>query len=171
MTLEESAMVKLLFSTEFKKEKFEKLLKDKFKIEADEKLDIKEVKYTNVLSAYLHGSGFEVKQIFKSSKRLIDPDKVEKWEWNIKAIEKGVHKINVELYTYFYIKGSEKPYCLKTYEKQIEIKVTTSQKIWKFIKGNWQWSFTAIIIPVFIWGVRRFMRWRRGKKDKIPYDY
>lgn len=170
MTLKESALVKLYFSTELKKEKFVKILKDKYKIETDENLDIKDVKYTNILSAYLHGSGFEIKQIFQSNKRLINMEKVEKWEWKIKAVEKGVHFINVELYTYFYIGKNEKPYCLKTYEKQIEIKVSTSQKIGKFVKDNWKWSSTFILIPLFVWGVRQFMKCRKKKKDRIPYD-
>jgi hypothetical protein len=54
--------------------------------------------------------------------------------------------------------GTESTYTVQTFERVLEIDVAWSDRVSGFLSGNWQWLWTAILLPVGAWLLQRRRR-------------
>jgi hypothetical protein len=50
------------------------------------------------------------------------------------------------------------PRVIRTFEETIAVNVTLSQRVSSFFANNWQWLWTAILIPIIGWLISRRRR-------------
>jgi hypothetical protein len=91
-------------------------------------------------------------------------DALLKWSWVIKPKKEGVGNISVTLSALVDVNERETPLVLKTYEREIEVDVTTPQVWWRFMKENlpWLWAPLAAIAA----GIWAAVAWLSGRSEK-----
>ena len=72
-----------------------------------------------------------------------------KWSWQVTPLETGNLSLHLSMLAQITVEGKETPYVIQTFDKNIEVEVTASQRIEDFIKENWKWAWGALIIPLF----------------------
>jgi hypothetical protein len=81
------------------------------------------------------------------------------WNWEIHPKEQGQHRLHLTLTALLETDGRSTPRAIRTFSKNIEVNVTTTQQIGIFVKNNWQWLWAAILVPIAGW------LWKRRKKQ------
>jgi hypothetical protein len=85
---------------------------------------------------------------------------VPRWTWEVSAkddFDGGPQYLDLSLYAQLQIENTNTPISLRTYNRTIEVKITTYQRTVRFVAGNWQWLWTAILVPVgtYMWNRKR----------------
>jgi hypothetical protein len=62
----------------------------------------------------------------------------------------------------FDVDGTRTSRVIRTFDKEIAIKVTWQQKSWTFLKSYWQWLWAAVLVPIIGWLWKK----RKGRKNK-----
>jgi len=83
------------------------------------------------------------------------------WEWHVTAKKPGKYKLSLTIEIESDINGVRLQRAVKTYEEDIVVDVSTWKTIKEFFTSNWQWLWTALVIPIagYIW-----KRWKAKKK-------
>ena len=55
--------------------------------------------------------------------------------------------------------GKETPYDVRTFEARVSVFVTPTTRVRDFVAANWQWLWTALVVPVFLW-------WRKRRTEQ-----
>lgn len=126
------------------------------------------IKISDQMDATLTGSGFKITSITPSQQviSLIEPTI---WKWEIKPIEKGKQNIYLTINIIITVDGDNLTRTVKTFEREIQIKVTAVQSVSRFFKDNWQWLW-ATLIPVAggIWKFIKYRKKRKASKSQKP---
>jgi hypothetical protein len=81
------------------------------------------------------------------------------WNWTVTPIRSGDHKLSVVIST---IKnGISKDI---VYQNTVKVKINVGNQIAFFWKSYWQWTFSTLLIPIFLYF------WKRRKKSKEVED-
>jgi hypothetical protein len=116
------------------------------------------IKVSDRMEARLSGYMFQITAITREIQAVSKLQKTE-WKWEIHPKKEGKHKLHLTLTALLEIDGRSTPRTIRTFDKIIEVNVTTPQKIRLFFKNNWQWLWAAILVPVVGW------LWKRRKKQ------
>jgi len=114
-----------------------------------------------VIEARLTGQGFSVLAITEE-KQPVSRKIRTRWAWQVKPLLEGTHNLHLSLSSTVLIGEVRTPTTLRTFDRQITVSVDPSEKVKGFIKKNWQWLWSAILIPIFGWLWSRRVRTRRG---------
>jgi hypothetical protein len=117
------------------------------------------IKVTDRMEARLSGYMFQITAITPETQAISKSQETE-WKWEIHPKEEGKHRLHLTLTALLEIDGRSTPRAIRTFDKEIEVTITTSQKISIFFKKNWQWLWAAILVPVLGW------LWKRKKAAK-----
>lgn len=136
----------------------------------DLKRDVKEagekegfqVRVSSLMEAQVTGQGFQI-TAKPPVEQTVDSLETAVWKWDVKAIEPGLHVLHLTLWAVLSINGKDRSKVVKTFDHQLEIRVSMTNRVRSFMKDNWQWLWTAILVPVAgaIWAW-----WRHRKKTK-----
>lgn len=146
-----------------------KKVKKEFKVAEDQ---FEKIVATGIMSAELsggegltitvvadEGDGFVVKHVLLNEKTI--------WRWKVKAAEEGTHTLSLSLRAHSEGSGNGlDPESKKTAEQlfeewPIEVYKTAGQKLAGFTGQNYQWIWTAVIIPIFGW-IYQMRKSRKG---------
>ena len=116
------------------------------------------IKVSDRMEARLSGYMFQITAITPETQAVSKYQRTE-WKWEIHPKEEGKHKLHLTLTALLEIDGRSTPRAIRTFDKVIEVNVTTTQKIMLFFKNNWQWLWAAILAPITGW------LWKRKKKQ------
>jgi hypothetical protein len=108
----------------------------------------------SVMQAHLLGGGFEIEERPKDPTREVDPEVPTVWSWGLAANTKGSHNLllNVRIDTSLNQTGEEfRSADPPIFDAYVNVKATLRQNVSDFAKSNWQWLWTAILVPVGIW--------------------
>jgi hypothetical protein len=114
------------------------------------------IKVSNRMEARLSGYMFQISAITPETQAISKSQRTE-WKWEIYPKEVGQHRLHLTLTALLEIDGHSTPRAIRTFNKIINVNVTTAQKFGMFFKNNWQWLWAAILIPVAGW------LWKRKK--------
>jgi hypothetical protein len=89
-----------------------------------------------------------------------------KWEWEVKPQAQGRQKLHLTLSVLIVIDGTSTHRTIRTFERDIEVEVTRRQWIAAFLEKNWQWLWTAALVPIAGWLWSR----RKGKGNETRSD-
>ena len=116
------------------------------------------IRVSDRMEARLSGYMFQITAITPETQAVSKYQRTE-WKWDIHPKEEGKHKLHLTLTALLEIDGRSTPRAIRTFDKVIEVNVTTTQKIMLFFKNNWQWLWAAILVPIAGW------LWKRKKKQ------
>ncbi len=116
-----------------------------------------EIRVNNRMQARLSGYMFQITAITPEEQAVSRRGRTE-WSWEIHPKKEGQHDLHLTLSAIFEVNGRETRRVVRTFDRVIEVNVSAPQKITAFIKGNWQWLWAAVLVPIAGW----LWRQRRG---------
>jgi hypothetical protein len=116
-----------------------------------------EIRASDEMEAKLSGADFEIVPL-GDERKAVSAQETTEWFWEITPLETGVLRLHVTLSAFVRVAGEERKRELRVFSKQLEIRVGWVDRLGDFVGGNWQWLWTAILVPVSAWLMAR----RRG---------
>jgi hypothetical protein len=124
------------------------------------------VRVSDRMVATLTGTEFEIKNITPERQApAVGGQEVTQWKWDIKALKAGRQHINFGWNAVIRLQGSEESVTIGTFKRTIAVHVIDApwyRRVWIYVSDNWHWLWTAILVPVGGWLLRR---WK--KKNRI----
>ena len=63
--------------------------------------------------------------------------------------------------------GGERVYAIQTFDEKITIQVSWSETAGTFVKENWKWLWTTLLVPIAGWlWAKRAQKGKRGSQRK-----
>jgi hypothetical protein len=118
------------------------------------------IQVSDRMEARLSGPHFTIIAITPEIQAVTETADTE-WRWDVKPITEGQQILHLTLSVLIKVHGESTQRAIRTFDKQIEVKVTSVQQVVSFVKNNWQWLWAVIVLPVLGWLCRR----RKGPKS------
>lgn len=125
-------------------------------------VDAREAKIAPRMRAQLIVPGGTAVAAVGSEERAVHDVEDTIWQWTVTPVEEGELPISARLTAPLMIDGKETPYDVRTFEATVLVNVTAAMRIRGFVANNWQWLWTTIVIPVFIWWRKRSSTTRKS---------
>lgn len=153
MELNESSTIQLLLNPFKSVEELENMINKSAKVK------IYQIKISHTMQARLTGNGFQITAI-TSEEQPISKKETTEWKWDIKAIEYGTQQLHLTLSAVIHFQGKNLSRAIRTIDKTILVRISFVKWVSNFTSKNWQWLWTALLIPVGSW------LWKRRKSSK-----
>jgi len=114
------------------------------------------IRVNDRMEARLTGYMFQITAITPEIQAVSKSHETE-WRWEIHPKKEGKHSLHLTLTALLEVDGHSTPRAIRTFDKDIEVTVTKTQKFMNFFKNNWQWLWAAILVPIVGW------LWKRKK--------
>lgn len=108
------------------------------------------IKISPEMEAVLVGDGFKITPV-TPTKQVVGSFNTTRWEWKITPNTKGNQELHLSLNARVQVEGKDSPYVVQTFTKRILVEVTLADTFRTFLKENWQWLWTTILLPLLIW--------------------
>lgn len=131
-------------------------------IESEEK-ESAIIKYTPRMKAELiseNSKAFEIVEIAPSLQAIGTITPV-RWRWDVTPLESGKQYLHLTLIALIKVDDIETALPIRTFHKEIEVKVAASDRFLHFLVSNWQWMIGSLILPLIIW------YWKARKLSKV----
>lgn len=99
-------------------------------------------------------SDFEITPISATEQLLGSADDVS-WRWEIKALDGGTKYLHLTLNSIVTVDGATTRKTVRSFDEQIEVKVSWSSWAEAFVAKNWQWLWATLLVPLAGWAWRR----------------
>lgn len=153
LNLHESVMIQLLLDVDKTSEALVQMLK------TEGKKSTARIRISNRMEARLTGPGFTITAVTPETQAISHTEPTS-WKWEIKPKEKGHQFLHLTLSALLSVEGSDTPRTIRTFDKTIEVNITWNQQISNFVKVNWKWLWTAILVPIIV------LLWKSNKKPE-----
>jgi hypothetical protein len=163
MRLGETVRIALLFSFRESPDQLIERLKNQSAAVGEKESAV--IHVSNRMQARLTGEGFTITAIMPEL-QVIGTSEITEWKWHIKAITPGRHTLHMTLSAIVYLETAQTPLAIHTFDRQIEVVVSWYHPIGSFVGNNWQWLWTALLVPVGGWLWTRYFR-RRNSDNLI----
>jgi hypothetical protein len=121
------------------------------------------IRVHEVMRANLVGTrGLEVRSLDGELDRLLTGG-TQAWRWSLTAVAAGRQTLNLTLVAL--IEGEEGVDVVDSWSRTIEVEVAPGRAVRNFLSANWQWIWSALIVPVavLLWEMLRRARARSEK--------
>lgn len=105
---------------------------------------------SRVVHAKLTAPDFEVEAITPERQAISTTSNTE-WLWNLTPKRTGQHQVYLTITAFVYVDESnfiERH--IKTFQKVVVIEVTPEQVIRAWLAQHWQWLWTALLLPIYL---------------------
>ena len=126
------------------------------------------VQVSDYMEADLDGRSFSITRI-GSARHLVLPNRTTRWAWEVTPLQTGVLHLHLTLTAILTTNGESRELEIRTFEKTLTIRVPWSARVKDFVQGNWNWLWTAIVVPLGAWTIR-WQRQARRKAAEPPVD-
>lgn len=109
----------------------------------------KQISVSRIVKATLVADNFDITNITENEQILTDNSSTE-WLWTLKPKTAGKHEVNLSVTAIIKYEGKETKHHLKTFDKTITIEVTKEQLIIGWIKENYKWLITTLLLPLVV---------------------
>jgi hypothetical protein len=120
------------------------------------------VQVTDVMEARLTGTDFEILAVSPERQRVTAGEDTS-WSWDVRPTQTGKLRLHVTLTGFLRIDGEREPRAIRTFDHVLDVRVTWFARISGFVEDNWQWLWTAILVPIGLWLARK-----RSKRHPPP---
>lgn len=124
------------------------------------------IKVHDEMQAIITGDGFQMTAVTPDT-LPISQQEVTEWKWDVRPLRSGRLRLHVVLNALADLDDGTgpHPYPIRTFDKEYMVEVPWRDKpLFYFISNNWQWLWTALIIPLVAWVWNR-----RRKKTKAGF--
>ena len=128
------------------------------------------VKLTPRMTATLTGLGFEITPK-ESVTQAISTNEPTTWQWQVRATEAGLLRLDFALEGALNVEGKEVPRAFYSYEQKVQVQVDKNPIA--FLTNNWKWLMSSILIPLVGWAwvvLRGKDKSTGGKKKPAPHS-
>jgi len=158
----QSFSIKLLLHLSMPIENLERKLKETVK----GKVEGYQIKISDIVEARLTGYGFQISSVTPEEQPVSIKHATE-WQWNVRALEPGIQHLHLTINAIIDLKDDTKKRTIQTFDREIKVNVAVGKEILTFVKNNWQWFCTVLLIPLitFIWRSKNKNK-EKDNKDK-----
>jgi hypothetical protein len=162
LQLDEQEAVQLLVSRE---QAIEEL---KEQIEAAGRKEGAQIKVSDVMVATLTGLDFDIQRT-SDARQPVASTGATMWSWSVEPTESGTRSLHLTLSALIDIDGTEETYTVKTFDRTWTVVVPWPDRVTGFAGENWQWLWTAILLPLgaLVW--RRLRMRQRGGERPVAH--
>lgn len=121
------------------------------------------VSVSQTMRATLKGTGFTITAV-TDEEQIIPTTERSEWLWNVKPTSGGTQVLQLTLTAVLDVDGKQAKRTIKTFQKEIEVEVPYSFLLSEFVSNNWQWLWSALLVPVGGWIVIRIRTSKRSAK-------
>jgi len=118
-----------------------------------------QIRASDTMEAQLTGPGFDIAPVTPEI-QLVSKEAVTEWQWEVEPTKTGERRLHLALSALIDLGGKDRTYTVRTFERTLVVKVTFGERLQTFIGDNWQWLWTALLIPI----VGLVLRWRQRRK-------
>lgn len=85
------------------------------------------------------------------------------WLWRVTPLEWGPQELDLTVSAIYQVDGRDGKRPVRVFAHKIQVDITTWEQGKWFAKNNWQWAWTALLVPVlaWVWALVRSARRRR----------
>lgn len=114
-----------------------------------------QVLISNDMEAHLSGAGFKITPV--TQERQAVSSNLTEWKWDITPTAEGHQQLHLSLDAIITVHDASLHRTIRTFDKPIEVQVTPKQRVLGFVRNNWQWLWTALLLPIggWLWKKRR----------------
>jgi len=123
-----------------------------------------QIRVSDRMEAHLTGQNFQITAITPGEQAITSIGTTE-WKWEVKPVTPGRHGLHLTLTALFEVDGKSTRRAIRTFDKTIAVDVTLSQQFSGFVARNWQWLWTALLVPLVVWLVKK-----RKSRGARPID-
>ena len=106
------------------------------------------IRVSERMEAHLSGPGFKIEAIIPDDHpQKVEDEGVNEWRWDVTAVTPGEQRLHLVLNAVVLIDGEETNRFVRTFDRQINVRVTVLQQAANFLGGNWQWLWTVAVVP------------------------
>ncbi|MPY88574.1 MAG: hypothetical protein GEU99_11675 [Luteitalea sp.] len=105
------------------------------------------VKISNRMEATLTGTGFAI-QAQAPDLQAISSEGTSRWRWEVTPTSHGSQRLSLVLSAHIDVAGRDAPLVIETFNRRIEVDITVRQRVSSFVQNNWQWLWTALLVPI-----------------------
>jgi hypothetical protein len=118
------------------------------------------------MKAKLVGDGFEVTPLSEEEQFVTD-DTYTEWAWDVKPLQSGERKLNLTVTVKVIAEGlGERARDIPVITRTVVVEVDPVYTVTSFVGDNWQWLWTAILVPIAGWGWVYYSK-KRAKRKKL----
>lgn len=118
------------------------------------------VRVSDRMEAHLKGDAFAVSAMTPVEQPIVAGESTE-WRWQVTPQKSGRHALFLTLNAFVEVRGVEKPKTIRTFDHRVEVDVRPfAERAEDFLTENWQWLWTALLLPAGGWIIAR-LRGRR----------
>lgn len=133
----------------------EVLVQDLQKELPSEKIRTATLRTSPIAQARLTGQSFQITAINPEEQPVSSMTTT--WEWEVVPQSGGRHPLHLSIDAV--MMGGAEPLkkTIRTFERQVAVKVSVVAWTGKFVAENWQWLCTTLLVPIagFVWAKRR----------------
>lgn len=155
LNLRETAMVQLVLSLNLTVDELSGMIESAAPVESAA------VRVSDRMQARLSGANFSISAITPET-QAVSRGEPTQWRWEARPLAEGTHSLHLTLSALLRVDGESTARTIRTFDREIEVKVTVPQRLGGFLRENWEWLWTALLVPVGGWIWRRVRRGRRN---------
>ncbi len=121
------------------------------------------VSVSQTMRATLKGTGFIITAV-TDEEQIIPTTERSEWLWNVKPTSGGTQVLQLTLTAVLDVDGKQAKRTINTFQKEIEVEVPYSFLLSEFVSNNWQWLWSALLVPVGGWIVVRLRASKRSAR-------
>ena len=103
------------------------------------------VKISELMQARLVGANFTI-TVITPEIQPVGKKQTTGWKWEVIPQKPGFHSLYLTIHAMVRVRETERPYPVKTFDREIEVKVTGIQKASFFLRTNWMWVVALIVV-------------------------
>lgn len=113
-----------------------------------------QIRISDRMEAHLSGTAFQISTITPELQAVTWNAPTE-WKWEVQPTQYGRHNLHLTLTAIITTKDSSMPRTIRTFDKTIEVEVSSWWRGFLLFRENWEWMWTLLALPVGAWLWRR----------------
>jgi hypothetical protein len=115
------------------------------------------IKVSPLMEAQLTGLGLKIEAI-SPALQPVSSLGTTRWAWDIEPTEAGTKRLHLTLNAIIKVDGRDTSWSVRTFDRTLTIRVTWFDHVSGFVSTNWQWMWTAILLPAAAFALRSLKR-------------
>ncbi|RKZ02337.1 MAG: hypothetical protein DRQ10_00165 [Candidatus Hydrothermota bacterium] len=123
---------------------------------------VETVKVSALMKVRLLGDAFEIIPL-NEEEQIVTRSGFTQWAWDVTPLQPGRHELHLVVSVKLRIAGVEKLRDYPVIDRTVYVEVNPGYAIKNFLRKNWRWLLTAIIIP---FGGKWLRDWKKRRKER-----
>ena len=159
LPIDETADIQLVLDLKKSSDQLRQMISAAGKIETDR------IQVAPRMTARLTASSSDFSVVSNTPEtQAISANKPTAWSWTIHPNRSGTHSLHLDVDADIIVDGVSTPRSFRTFDKNIDVTVTIPWRVEEFARQNWQWLWTALLVPLAGWWWKR----RTKNSDSAP---